>query len=79
MSELKGMFMLPDRIELERRRNLLMGAMLYVEEQCRDLSRDSADFLEWVRHEMIFVEVLLRHYETSDDPIVWPMAAKVAA
>ena len=73
------MFMLPSRIELERRRTLLMGAMLYVEEQCRDLSRDSADFVAWARHELTFVDTLLRHYELDDESVAWPVASKVAA
>lgn len=44
---------------LERRREVLAGAIRYVEEQEAELSRDSIDFLGWARHEVAFAEALL--------------------
>ena len=71
--------MLPSRIELERRLGVLKGAILYVEEQCRDLSRDSTDFLAWTRRELKFAETLLDHYDLIEAPVASPMPSKVAA
>ena len=47
---------------LERRREMLAGAILYVDEQEAELSRDSAEFIEWARHEMVFAESLLAQH-----------------
>ncbi len=44
---------------LKRRREMLAGAIRYVDEQDQELSRDSAEFLEWARHELVFADALL--------------------
>ncbi len=52
-----------DRYRLERRRVLLMTAISYVEDQQRNISRDTAHFLDWARQELIFVDALLRQQQ----------------
>jgi hypothetical protein len=71
--------MLPDRQRLEQRREVLKGAILYVEEQCRPLSRESEQFLEWARHDLVFAETLLQQKHLLEKKEVRARAARVAA
>ncbi len=64
--------MSPDRERLERRREVLIGAILYVEEQIKDMSRDSSDFLAWARNELVFVDTLLRQERLLDQVLILP-------
>ena len=52
--------MSPDRLRLQSRRELLMGAILYTEEQIQELSSESSGFLDWATRELAFVDALLR-------------------
>jgi hypothetical protein len=49
-----------DRERLERRRLFLKTAIAYVEDQRVQPGRATQDFLDWCRHELSFVEVLLQ-------------------
>jgi len=45
---------------------MLTAAIAYVEDQQRELSRQSADFLDWAKQELAFVETLLRQQRLLD-------------
>lgn len=64
--------MSPDRQQLERRREVLVAAIFYVEEQIGDISRDSSDFLDWARNELAFVDILLQQEHLLDQVLSLP-------
>lgn len=43
-----------------------MTAISYVEDQQREISRDTARFLDWARQELVFVDALLRQQQLLD-------------
>lgn len=45
---------------------MLTTAIVYVEDQQQELSRQSADFLDWARQELAFVDTLLRQQRLLD-------------
>ena len=45
---------------------MLATAISYVEDQNQELSRQSADFLDWAKQELAFVETLLRQQRLLD-------------
>lgn len=58
-----------DRERLERRRLFLTTAISYVEDQRGARGRDTQDFLDWCRHELSFVEVLLQEEKLLDQVV----------
>jgi hypothetical protein len=48
-----------NRAWLEHRRALLERSILYVEDQRKDLSRETEQFLTWARDELAFVRARL--------------------
>jgi hypothetical protein len=45
---------------------MLATAVAYMENQHQELSRQSADFLDWAKQELAFVETLLRQQQLLD-------------
>ena len=45
---------------------MLMTTICYVQDQQQELSRQSADFLDWAKQELAFVETLLRQQRLLD-------------
>ena len=45
---------------------MLTTAIVYVEDQQQELSRQSADFLDWAKQELAFVDTLLRQQRLLD-------------
>lgn len=60
-----------DQHPLERRRESLAAAISYVENQQKTVSRSTADFLDWARNELMFVETVLRQQRLLDELLAY--------